>query len=218
LGLSSCDPVTVERLIEAGRMPHFAQIRREGAWGRLLAGEPLVASSIWTTLATGRQPETHGVLSPSMPRPDGGGVIQVGRAAWRAPSVWQAAAAGDRRTLTIGWPATWPATAWTGIHVDIRFATPTGPDFGSWAMPSGCVAPLPLRERLRMLRVHPTDVTGLMLAPLVPRLTEVDQYRDPRLTQLAVILATTTTLHAAATALIETEAWDLACVHYPLLD
>jgi Flp pilus assembly protein TadD len=144
--------------------------------------------------------------------------MPVGHAAWHAPSVWQAVAAAQRNTLTVGWPATWPATVWPGTHVDENFALPTGPDFDHWAMPLDCVAPDGLRERLRSLRLHPADVTGLMLAPLVPRLTEVDQYRDARLTELAVMLSTTTTLHAAATGLIETEAWDLACIHYPLLE
>lgn len=184
----------------------------------MLAGEPLIAPSVWTSLATGRQPETHGVLDLSMPRPGGGGVMPVGHAAWRAPSIWQAVAAAGRHTLTVGWPATWPAIAWPDTHVDTRFAMPTGPDFDTWAVPPDCAAPSASRKRLRSLRLHPSDVTGLMLAPLVPCLTEVDQYRDARLTQLAVILSTTTTLHAVATGLIEGETWDLACIHYPILD
>lgn len=198
-------------------MPNLARIRQEGAWGQLLSSEPLVPAPLWTTIATGRHPETHGVLIPYMPRPDAGGITAAGHAAWRAPAIWEVLAAADRQVVTVGWPATWPAAAWPGVHVDARYAAATGPDFDAWAMRPGCISPVTLRDRLRQLRLHPADVTGAMLAPLVPRLPEVDQYRDARLTELAVMLATTTTLHSAGTALIESEPWDLACVHYPLL-
>lgn len=217
IGLDGCDPFAAERLVMAGRMPHLAGVRRDGAWGQLLSSEPLVRAATWTTIATGRHPEFHDVLIPYMPRPDGGGVIAIGHAAWRAPAIWEVLASAGRPVLTVGWPATWPGTAWPGLHVDTRFATATGPAFDAWAMRPGCVSPIPLRHRLRDLRLHPADVTGAMLAPFVPRLREVDQYRDARLTELAVLLAETTTLHSAATALIATEEWDLACVNYPLL-
>lgn len=218
VGITSCDRPTAERLIAAGRMPNLARLRTEGAWGTLRAEQPLHAPSLWATIATGRHPEIHGMLASAMPRPDGGGVAPAGRECWRAPAMWQALEAGGRRTLTIGWPATWPATAWPGTHIDAGFALPTGPRFADWAIPPRSVSPLALRERLRPLRVHPTDITGTTLAPFVPRLAEVDQYREPRLAELAVMLATTATTHAAATALIETEAWDMAAVHYSLLD
>jgi tetratricopeptide (TPR) repeat protein len=85
-------------------------------------------------------------------------------------------------------------------------------------MPPDCVSPPDLRAALREVRVHPADVTGAMLAPFVPRLREVDQYRDPSLVRLAVALAGTSTIHAAATALIASRDWDVASVHYDLLE
>jgi hypothetical protein len=218
VGLASCDEAIARQMMAAGRMPNLAGAKAAGAWGSLLAGEPHVGLASWTTLATGCHPETHGVLDAAMVRLDGGGVSQAGLAAWQVPSLWQAVAAAGRRTLTVGWPATWPATSWPDLHVDVRFASPNGADFDTWVMPLDCVSPPALRERLRELRLHPTDVTGAMLAPFVPRLAELDQQADTRLAELAVAIAATTTLHAAATELLQSEVWDLACVHYPLLD
>ena len=201
-----------------GRLPCLAQLRAEGAWGAVRTEGPLILPSIWTTVATGRRAATHNVLSMVMPRPDGGGVAPVGKACWQAPAIWQALEAGGRHTSTIGWPGTWPATAWPGVHVDSRFAVPTGVSFDAWAVPPHAVSPVELRVRLRERRVHPTEITGTMLASFVPRLAEVDQTRDARLTELAVALATTATVHAAATTLIEDAAWDAVFVHYSLLD
>ena len=112
VGLASCDEAIARRMMAAGRMPNLAGLKAAGAWGRLLAGEPHVGPASWTTLATGCHPETHGVLDAAMVRADGGGVSQAGLAAWQAPALWQAVAAAGRRTLTVGWPAAWPATGW----------------------------------------------------------------------------------------------------------
>lgn len=218
VGLASCDLGMAERLVVAGRMPALARLKAEGAWGRLTAEEPLLAPALWTTLATGRHPENHRVLVPYAPRPDGGGVARTGHAAWQAPAFWQVLEAAGRRSVTIGWPASWPAASWPGVHVDARIAAPTGPSFATWAMPPDCVLPETLRGALRAVRVHPSDVTGAMLAPFVPRLREVDQYRDARLAQLAVLLAGSSTIHAVATELVATEDRDVAVVHYDLLE
>ncbi len=202
----------------AGRMPALMRIRREGAWGSLQAGEPLTGPAVWTTVATGRHPETHGIVMATTPRRDGGGVAPVGQAQWRAPAFWQIAEAAGRRVMTIGWPFASPATGWPGIHVNPSFAVASGEDFESWALLPRCVSPESLRSRLRELRLHPTDVTGDMLAPFVPGLAAVDQHRDARLVELAVIVASATTMHAAATALIEAEEWDVAALQYDLLE
>ena len=218
VGLASCDSIEVERLLAAGRMPNLANLKATGASGRLTVEEPPLPPALWTTLATGRHSENHRVLVQYAPRQDGGGVAITGRSDWQAPAFWQLLEAARRRTLTIGWPVTGPATSWAGIHVDARFAAPTGPDFATWAMPPDCVSPDTLRPALRELRVHPADVTGPMLAPFVPELRQVDQYRDARLTRLAAALARASTVHAAATELIGSQDWDTAAVHYDMLD
>jgi len=202
----------------AGRMPHLARLRAEGAWGHIRPSEPLLAGALWTTVATGRNPSRHGVLTPWAVRQDGGGVGPVGRPAWRAPAFWQILEAAGRRTITVGWPATVPATDWPGVHVDARFAQPTGPDFATWAVPRGAVSPAVLLRSLRDLRVHPTDVNATMLAPFVPRIAEIDRYRESGLATLAVMLAGVSTIHSVTTEMIAAQDWDVAAVHYDWLD
>jgi hypothetical protein len=218
VGFTSCDRVIAERLMAAGRMPNLARLRAEGVWGQVLASEPLLAPALWTTVATGRNPMAHDVLTPWAARPDGGGVGPVGRPSWHAPAFWQILEAAGRRTITVGWPATAPATDWPGVHVDARFAVATGPDFATWAVPRGAVSPATMLPSLRELRVHPTDMEGAMVAPFVPRIAEIDQYRESGLTKLAVMLAAVSTVHAVATELLATQDWDAAAVHYDWLD
>jgi len=217
VGLTGCDQGTVSRLIAAGRLPMFARLRALAAELPLVASEPLQGEAIWATAATGRLPHRHGILGPFVPRPDGGGGGPIGRPDWRAPPLWQLLEAAGLRTITVGWPATVPATGWAGVHVDGRFSAPTGPDAGTWALPRSAVSPPDLAEELRALRLHPTEIEGATLLPFVPRLREIDQYRDSGLADLAVTLASAATQHAAATGLLETRRWDVALLHYDWL-
>jgi tetratricopeptide (TPR) repeat protein len=218
LGLTSCDQAIARRLMASGHMPHLARLRTDCAWARLLPSEPLIGRSLWTAVATGRDPAVHDVMAPFVPRPDGGGVMPIGQKAWRAPAFWQVLEAAGHPTITVGWPATAPATAWPGIHVDARFAAASGPDFSTWAVPRGAVSPAALTGLLRAARVHPADVTGAMLAPFVPEIAGIDQYRESGLVHLAMMLAGASTMHGAATELMAVQDWDVMAVHYDWLD
>src|SRR5207249_12184211 len=61
LGLDGVDPEVVELLMAEGKLPNFAKLRQEGASGRLISSKPLLSPIIWTTIATGKSPEQHGI-------------------------------------------------------------------------------------------------------------------------------------------------------------
>ena len=42
LGLDGLDPEAVDLLMSEGRMPNFARLRQEGAYGRLTSQKPLL--------------------------------------------------------------------------------------------------------------------------------------------------------------------------------
>src|SRR5690606_16639541 len=61
LGFDGLDPETVDLLISEGELPNFARLRREGAYGRLRSAQPMLSPILWTTIATGRTPDAHGI-------------------------------------------------------------------------------------------------------------------------------------------------------------
>src|SRR5256886_16331247 len=61
LGLDGVDPRIVDLLMAEGKMPNFARLRQEGAYGRLLSSEPMLSPILWTTIATGKPPQEHGI-------------------------------------------------------------------------------------------------------------------------------------------------------------
>ena len=61
LALDGMDPQTVDLLMSEGKLPNFAKLRQEGAYGRLRSSPPLLSPVIWTTVATGKTPDQHGI-------------------------------------------------------------------------------------------------------------------------------------------------------------
>jgi hypothetical protein len=166
------------------------------------------------TLVTGRPPESHGVWR--MTEAWAGGVRPVGRASWRAAPVWARLEAAGVSTGSVCWPAAGPGADWPGVHIDRGFAEATGPIRRDWALPRRC-APPAAREALRERRVHPTDITGEMLAPLVPRYADLDQSRDAGLPRLAVAMAQAASVQAAAAWLMTEHDPDAVFVHHDWL-
>lgn len=48
-------------MVEAGELPAFARLMREGTWGELATFEPTLSPAVWTTLVTGKAKAAHGI-------------------------------------------------------------------------------------------------------------------------------------------------------------
>src|SRR5437867_12548660 len=64
LGLDGVDPRIVDLLMAEGKMPHFARLRQEGAYGRLLSSEPMLSPILWPPIATPKPPPDPGLRHP----------------------------------------------------------------------------------------------------------------------------------------------------------
>ncbi|HKB16677.1 MAG TPA: alkaline phosphatase family protein, partial [Planctomycetota bacterium] len=63
LGLDGATWDRIRPLLESGKLPNFARLRKEGACGPLKTIEPTHSALIWTTVVTGKSPEVHGIKS-----------------------------------------------------------------------------------------------------------------------------------------------------------
>jgi hypothetical protein len=52
LGVDGLDPVILDRLIEEGRMPHFAALARDGSYQRLGTSNPPQSPVAWSNFVT----------------------------------------------------------------------------------------------------------------------------------------------------------------------
>src|SRR5262245_53127987 len=121
VGVDGVDPAIVERLSASGRLPTFTRLRREGAFGVLASREPLLSPLLWTTVATGRKAQDHGVLDFVEVSP-AGHPVPITSARRTAPALWNIAREFGRRSGFVGWYASYPAEDVLGFQVSDRIA------------------------------------------------------------------------------------------------
>jgi Type I phosphodiesterase / nucleotide pyrophosphatase len=149
LGIDGLERRMTEQMTARGEMPQLAALLARGASGRLRAEPERVPAIVWTTIATGRGPEAHGIQATSARRvaglrtplafgPSEGPIAaalarttDVLRLTRREPATsvlrgvkafWNVASEKGLRVGVVNWWATWPADAVNGYLVSDRTA------------------------------------------------------------------------------------------------
>jgi predicted AlkP superfamily phosphohydrolase/phosphomutase len=100
--------------MEAGRMPNLKALMDRGVHGKLRSLEPLAKSpAIWTTMATGKSPDEHGIgtfVDFDRGRP-------LTRNVRKVRAIWNILSGLDRRVGVVGWLMSWPAEPVNGVVI-----------------------------------------------------------------------------------------------------
>ncbi|MGE5413600.1 MAG: alkaline phosphatase family protein [Syntrophomonadaceae bacterium] len=166
-GLDGADPATIDLLLSEGKLPHFAKLRREGAYAPLESQKPLLSPVIWTTIATGKTPDAHRI-GHFVAINAAGEQLPVTSRMRRVKALWNILSEKDRSSAVVGWWATWPAETIRGSIVSDHFAyhflmeQPAKTDDEA-----GRVFPPGLEKRIAPDARRPQDVTKEELAPFV---------------------------------------------------
>jgi predicted AlkP superfamily phosphohydrolase/phosphomutase len=123
IGLDGATWSLIHPWIVRGSLPNFERLRREGAWGTLESMEPMASPRIWTTIATGRQPEDHGVLG-FYRKDDDGRLVTYTNLDRRSPAIWNILSARDRASTVVGWFTSWPVDVIPGAMISDRSEGP----------------------------------------------------------------------------------------------
>ena len=114
LGLDGAEWSLLQPMIDAGEMPHLASLAERGASGTLKSLEPPQKSpAIWTTIATGKSPDDHGIrtfVDKVRGRPLTRNLRQV-------PALWNIASSVGLSSGVVGWLMSWPAEEIRGFVV-----------------------------------------------------------------------------------------------------
>lgn len=144
-------------LLAAGRMPNLALLMERGHYGFLDSMQPTLSPVVWTTVATAKTPDKHGILH--FVRQDSGALYQSQDR--RTKAIWDIVSDdADRRVHVIGWWLTWPVDPVRGVMV-AQTNTPSQLDTGGGRN----VWKGALHERVPR-QVHPPDREQDMLAVL----------------------------------------------------
>ncbi|MCK4511718.1 alkaline phosphatase family protein [bacterium] len=147
VGLDGLEWSAVEPLLEEGRLPNLQALMNRGVWCRLRSLEPKRKSPvIWTTMATGKLPEKHGISDYVDPTTKKLLTSNVRT----ARTFWDILGERGLTVTVIGWLVSWPAEEVNGYMVTDYFRYPPKPDR---PLPENLTYPDELVAEIEPLRV-----------------------------------------------------------------
>lgn len=117
IGLDGMDPSLTKKFMDEGKMPNVKKLVEKGACREdlvMLGGQPTVTPPMWTTLATGANPGTHGITCFWNQDPDNLNTIiyNLDSRMCKAEQLWNVTAEAGKKTLVWHWPgSSWPPSS-----------------------------------------------------------------------------------------------------------
>ncbi|MGH8896657.1 MAG: alkaline phosphatase family protein [Egibacteraceae bacterium] len=115
LGLDGATFDLMSPWAEQGRLPTFARLLDEGAWGALRSVPNMNTAPAWTTFMCGKNPGKHGVFWFAEEGEGAGTVRFVNAADRQATSIWRLLSDGGREVAAVNVPLTYPAETVNGV-------------------------------------------------------------------------------------------------------
>jgi predicted AlkP superfamily phosphohydrolase/phosphomutase len=218
VGWDGADWKMINRLVEAGQMPNMKRFTEEGVMGNVASLQPMLSPILWTSIATGKHADKHGILGFAELDGATGKIRPVTSTSRKCKAIWNILSDHGLKAGVVNWYASHPAEKINGYVVTDRFPQATAPPDKEWPKIPGSVHPDEYLEELCALRVHPGRTTATQIAPFIPKLAELDPTKDEPLQHLRALLAHCATVHAAATWLVEEFEWDFLGVYYDAID
>ena len=211
LGLDGADWEILDPLIQRGRVPNLAKLKARGAFGPMKSMDPMLSPILWTTAATGRPPEVHGVIDFLVRDPATGKPTPVSSRARKVKALWNILGEVGKTSAFVGWWATWPAEQIEGTMVSDRVAYSTFAFTPNLKDAAGATWPPDYFERIRPSLVAEEKVTDAELRRFADATPE--EFR-----RLAKIVAGARSYHAAGLDLLRAGQPDLFSVYYQGID
>lgn len=218
VGWDAADWRIIGPLMEQGKMPNLQGLMHDGVWGNLATLQPALSPILWTSIATGKRADKHGIHGFSEPDLSTGGVRPITNLSRKTKAIWNILSQSDKKCNVVGWWPSSPVEAINGVMVSNHFQTAPKLSEEPWPLSPGTIYPPRLQQSLAELRLRPMDLDGDMLLPFIPDAAEIDQTKENRLLSLAKVTAENASIHAVATQLLQTEPWNFMAVYFDGID
>lgn len=156
VGIDGATFSVLDPLVAAGELPHLEGLLRRGARGVLASDRPMRSPALWTSVATGRDREDHGVIHFTE-RDEAGEAVLANSTMRRRLTLWDMLGAAGRDVGVVGWWATWPAEPVRGWLVSDRMTHSRWSLWADGVKQEGLTYPPELAEELLPLVVDPLD-------------------------------------------------------------
>jgi predicted AlkP superfamily phosphohydrolase/phosphomutase/tetratricopeptide (TPR) repeat protein len=218
IGWDAADWKIINPLLDAGLMPTLEKLINRGAMGNIATLDPPLSPILWTSIATGKTADKHGILNFVEPDPATSALRSVSVTSRKVKAIWNILTQEGFKTHLVGWWPSHPAEPINGVCVSNFFQKQPKAKAESWKVPANAVYPKELETTLSELRVSLVEITSSMLLPFVPDAAKVDQEKDKSLHAVAHHLAEAASVHAASTWILENQEWDFLGVYFDTID
>ncbi|MEQ9460891.1 MAG: alkaline phosphatase family protein [Phycisphaeraceae bacterium] len=218
IGWDAADWQMIDPLLQAGAMPNLAGMIGRGVRGNLATIRPILSPMLWTSIATGKRADKHGICGFTEPRPDGTGIRPVSSTSRSTKAIWNILHQKGFTSAVCSWFASHPAEPIRGSIVTDQYARQLAVLDCEIDPGPGTFHPAELAEDLNPYRVDPRMLDAAALVPFIPHAAEIDQGKDGRLMTLAHLVAKASTVHAAGCHLLRETDWDFAAIYYDAID
>jgi predicted AlkP superfamily phosphohydrolase/phosphomutase/tetratricopeptide (TPR) repeat protein len=189
-----------------------------GVMGNMRTLFPALSPMLWTSIATGKRPFKHGIYGFTEPGPSGNSIQPMTNVSRRCKAIWNILNQHDLQSVVVGWWPSHPAEPINGVMVSDYFHKAPKKPGDAWPLNRRCVHPQERLAELGQYRVHPLELVPEDILPFVPEGADIDQKTDGRLASIMKVTAECTTVHTAATHLLENDPWDFAAIYYDAID
>ncbi|MCC6408991.1 MAG: alkaline phosphatase family protein [Planctomycetes bacterium] len=155
VGIDGATWVVMDPLLAGGELPAFAGLIERGTRAPLESQKPILSPCVWTTIATGRHREDHGIVRFRSTHSTVEKPKLMATTDRTAPALWNMVTSYGVGVGVIGWWVTWPAEAVEGYVVSDRVAYSRWSSWTDGSKNTRLTHPEELIEKLKDLVVDP---------------------------------------------------------------
>lgn len=218
IGWDAADWKIIGPLLAKGQMPSLKKIIDKGVYGNMSTMNPPYSPMLWTSVATGKTPDKHGVLGFIEVLPNLEGVRQVTTNSRKCRTIWNILHHHNLKSNIVGWWPSFPVEPINGVIISDKFQKVSSDPKKQSPIPKSVIHPEELTKEFKDLRMFPFEITEEHILPFIPKANLINQDENNLLSAFAKIMSQNVSVHNAATKLLRTTEWDFMAIYYDLID
>lgn len=218
IGWDAADWQIIYPLLAKGEMPALQSLIKKGVYGNMNTMNPPFSPMLWSSVATGKTPDKHGVLGFIELMPNLKGIRPVTAHSRKSKAIWNILHHEGYKSNVVGWWPSFPAEPINGCMVTDKFQKTKKTKEGLAAITKGVLHPEELKNEMKDLRLFPEEITEAHILPFIPKASSIDQENDRGLISFSKMISENVSLHSASTNLLRKTEWDFMAIYYDLID
>lgn len=218
VGWDAADWKVIYPMLADGKLPALKKLIDNGVHGNIQTLTPAYSPMLWTSVATGKTADKHGILGFIEINPDKQEVRPVTVSQRKTRALWNILHHNGLKSNLVGWWPSHPAEPINGNVVSDMWGKQFPEEGEKWPIGKACFHPAGLAKEMADLRVHLNELTEAHVLPFIPNAHKIDQEKDKSLPNLLKILAQNSTFQACSTYLMEEKDWDFTGIYFNMID